>query len=75
MSIMPICRLGSNNYLLGTESRKINVQKGQLQVKTEQGFTSLIEYLDNAAQIECLKLRRIIEDEDITLAEAILQLL
>ena len=75
MSIMPICKLGSNNYLLGTEHRKIHVQKSQLMVKTEAGFTSLIEYLDNSAQLECLKLKRITEEEGITLAEAILQLL
>ena len=28
MSVMPLVKLGTNNYLLGTESRKVNVQKG-----------------------------------------------
>ena len=46
MNIMPIAKLGSSNYLLGTQCRKVNVQKGQLQVKTETGYTSLIEYLE-----------------------------
>ena len=51
---IPIVKVGPNDYLVGTTTKKVTVQKGQPQVKYEKRYITLLEYLHRCAREEFL---------------------
>ena len=51
---IPIVKVGPNDYLFGTTTKKVTVQKGQPQVRHEKRYISLLEYLHRCAREEFL---------------------
>ena len=74
-SAVPFVKVGPNDYLIGTQVKKVTVQRGQAQVKEANRYVSLLEYLHRNAQAEFILLLEKMQTTSQPLSDVVMGLL
>ena len=73
--LLPIAKLASLSYMIGTEAKLIIVKKQSVFIRTGGGFCSLEEHVIKYALYECLVIWKTMQKKNITFNETVINLL
>ena len=72
---LPIYRISEGNYLIGTEKKKCTIKGNNCLVRVGGGYQSLEEYLERNESEELKKMKKQMEENEMTYVELIRGLL
>lgn len=72
---LPFVKVGPNDYLIGGKNKKVTVTRGQPQVKHENSYVGLEEYLHRQSKAEFIEILQKMQRTECSLHEAIEDLL
>ena len=63
-SILPIIKLESGKYMIGTEKKNIAIKSDRLLIRTGGGFTTLEDHIKQNGPFECIKISKVMRDKN-----------
>jgi hypothetical protein len=72
---VPIIRISDGNYLIGTESRMATMKGNSCVVRVGNGYEKMEEYVQKNQDAEIEKLKTIMNDQEKSFKEVIVNLL
>ncbi len=61
--ILPVIKLQTSKYMLGTHLRELIIKRSNLLLRVGGGYTDLKNFLLKEAKLECLKILLLVESE------------
>jgi hypothetical protein len=71
VGLIPIVKLESGKYLIGTEKKAIQIKNDSLLVRVGGGYVTLEEYIEKNARYECLKINQLMKKKNLEFKEAV----
>ena len=75
VSMMPIIKMREENerhyYMLGTEVKEIQIKTDRLFIRVGGGYSTLQEYLEQNGAFECIKIYKIMRDQQCSFKQAV----
>lgn len=65
-TVMPILKIETNKYLIGTLQRQLICRNDNLLIRVGGGFMDFEKFVKQEARMECLKILKIMEQHDLT---------
>lgn len=75
VALLPIQKIIKGKYLIGTETRALQVKGSTCMVRTGGGYLELHEYLQHHAKTQCIKLSMYMAKNKTTYKEEVVKLL
>jgi hypothetical protein len=71
VGLVPIVKLDTGKYLIGTEVKSMQIKNDSLLVRVGGGYTSLEEHIARVARIECLKINQAMKKNNLDFKGAV----
>jgi len=68
---MPFIKLDEDEYLIGTEKKKIIVKANNLLIRVGGGYITLEEYITRNAPFECIKIHMHMKEHKVSFKKAV----
>jgi hypothetical protein len=75
VGLIPIVRIESGKYLIGTEIKSMQIKNESLLVRVGGGYATLQDHLSKCARQECLKLQNLMKKKNLDYKEAVCSLI